>query len=134
MAGFITTADGKRYEIKDLSPDELRKIFTPYGAELGYLVAAWNRLHDTLAQLFSVIFTPQTERPTALNSRFYKMAVAVWHSTNSLPARRAVRNSLAEASPNHLRARLDHLGRNFKFIVGRASATVKDIGHTPKMG
>lgn len=83
MRGRITTKGGKVFELPDNpSPEELRDIFRPYGVELGYVAFSWNRLHDQLAQIFAVLFTPTNERKSASNSPFYRMAMAVWQSSN----------------------------------------------------
>lgn len=71
--GTLITGDGKRYEFTPLSPEDFLKAFEPYGKELGYLVFAWNRLHECLCHLFAVI----------VKSDAKGLAEAVWHSTDS---------------------------------------------------
>ena len=97
MRGTIKTPDGKTYELPELTPEQLREIFSPYGTELGYLVASWNRLHDQLAQIFAVCFTPFEERKASLNSSYYRMAMAVWQSTTNDYSQRGMLRSLIKA-------------------------------------
>lgn len=90
--------DGKKYEIPKRTPNQLKKIFAPYGAALGYVAVTWNQLQDQLACLFSTIFVPVEERSVARNSTYYRMAMAVWHSSVSDHAQREMlRKVIAEA-------------------------------------
>jgi hypothetical protein len=99
MPGYFTMPDGRRFDIPELTAEDLRQIFTPYGVELGYVVFSWNQLHDNLASLFGVIFTPLQDRSAALNSSFYRMALDVWHSTNNDYIQRAMlREALRQAT------------------------------------
>src|SRR5215813_10376154 len=88
MIGYITTADGKRFELKELTEGQRRRVFRPYALDIGYLVYSWNRLHDVLSVLFALVV--QSTSP--------KLAGAIWHSTdNDFSQRKMLRAAVETA-------------------------------------
>jgi hypothetical protein len=65
---------------------ELREAFAPYAESIGYLVYAWNELHDRLCQMFQIMV--QSPSP--------QLAGAVWHSTDSDYAQRKMLRAAVE--------------------------------------
>jgi hypothetical protein len=53
-------------------------LFQPYATDIGFLIFAWNNLHEELARLFCVV----TQSPDST------IPLAIWHSTQSDRARR----------------------------------------------
>jgi hypothetical protein len=86
--GSIITQDGKRYEVPERTPEELREIFRPCGTELGSLVYSWNRLHETLSALFEAIVKSETPQ----------LPLAIWHSTDNDSAQRKMLRAATEAA------------------------------------
>jgi hypothetical protein len=66
--------------------EELREAFAPYGESIGYLVYAWNELHDRLCQMFTLIV--QSASP--------QLAAAIWYSTDSDYAQRKMLRAAVE--------------------------------------
>jgi hypothetical protein len=97
MPGYMNLPDGRRFEVPEPTPEQLREIFTPYGTALGHVAYSWNRLHDVLAQLFATCLTPIPDRPSATNSSSYRMAMAVWQSVTSDYTQREMLRSLITA-------------------------------------
>jgi hypothetical protein len=72
--------------IRRPSQKELHEAFRPYAVELGYLIYAWNRLHERLAALFFAVGTFENR----------EVAHAIWHSTPSDLAQRKMLRAAAE--------------------------------------
>ena len=79
------TVQAKGSVIKIPSQKQLEEQFRPYAAELGRLVFAWNRLHETLAALFWAI----------TGFKRSSMAHAIWYATDSERTQRQMLRRLA---------------------------------------
>jgi hypothetical protein len=88
--GSIITPAGKRYELPERTPEELREIFRPYGSELGNVVYSWNRLHEMLSSLFEAIVKSETPQ----------LPLAIWHSTDNDSAQRKMLRAATEVATN----------------------------------
>jgi hypothetical protein len=73
IIGEITTADGRQLPVRAPTARAAKAALRPYVVELGYLATAWNRLHQNLSSLFSLLLHPIANTTSQ----------AIWHSTDS---------------------------------------------------
>jgi hypothetical protein len=73
LIGTVVTPEGKRFDVKILTAAQSRKAFKPYGALIGYVAFAWNRLHENLSILFQMAVKPETPL----------VAPAIWYTTDN---------------------------------------------------
>ncbi len=107
--------------IKTPSDREAERIFKPYAIEIGKLVYSWNRLQERLARLF-VLVCGRTD---------YRIAAAVWYSSNSDLSQRKMLAAVAEIT----KFKNSKAQAEITWLVGHINNTLadkrNDVIHTP---
>ena len=103
---------------------QLEKHFEPYAIELGKLTYAWNRLHEQMARLFW----------TVSGVKNGAVPFAIWYSTSSDRAQRAMLRAATKASDWISHDNKAIICRDIEWALARADALAdkrNDALHSP---